>query len=124
MLNFSVVGVGSFGVKRAKAIQECKNAKLASVCDKSPENANKAKSILNVDIKSFEEILNDRNIHVICICTPNKFHLPLIKDSLNAGKHVFCEKPLCRNFQEAQGNLQHFKKIQDHISNGFKSQIF
>ena len=57
MLNFSVVGVGSFGVKRAKAIQECKNANLDSVCDKSPENANKAKSILNVDIKSFEEVL-------------------------------------------------------------------
>ena len=31
----------------------------------------------------------------------NKFPLPLIKDALNAGKHVF-EKPLCRNFQEAQ----------------------
>ena len=57
MLNFSVVGVGSFGVKRAKAVQECKNAKLLSVCDKSSENANKAKSILNVDVKSFEEIL-------------------------------------------------------------------
>ena len=94
MLNFSVVGVGSFGVKRAKAVQECNNARLLSVCDKSTENANKAKSILNVDVKSFEEILKDKNIHVICICTPNKFHLPLIKDALNAGKHVFVKNPL------------------------------
>ena len=124
MLNFSVVGVGSFGVKRAKAIKECKNANLDSVCDKSPENANKAKSILNVDIKSFEEVLNDKNIHVICICTPNKFHLPLIKDALNAGKHVFCEKPLCRNFQEAREIYNISKKSKTIFQMGSNHRYF
>ena len=45
MLNFSVVGVGSFGVKRAKAVQECNNAKLLSVCDKiAPKMPTKQKA--------------------------------------------------------------------------------
>ena len=102
MLNFSVIGVGSFGIKRAKAIQESNNANLVSICDVNLENANKAKNILKVEVQTFDKILKDDNIHVICICTPNKFHLPIIKEALNSGKHVFCEKPLCRDLKEAE----------------------
>ena len=73
-MNFAVIGLGSFGVKRAKAIKSSKVAKLKTIFDLNDQNLAKAKEILNVQSNNFEEILNDKNIDIVCICTPNKFH--------------------------------------------------
>ena len=124
MLNFSVIGVGSFGIKRAKAIQESNNANLVSICDVNLENANKAKNILKVEVQTFDKILKDDNIHVICICTPNKFHLPIIKEALNSGKHVFCEKPLCRDLKEAETIYDLSKKSKTIFQLGSNHRYF
>ena len=68
----------SFGVKRAKAIKSSKNAKLVCIFDPNKNNAQKAEKELNVPCKSFQKILKNKEIDVICICTPNKFHKELI----------------------------------------------
>jgi predicted dehydrogenase len=41
-----------------------------------------------------EDLINDPNIDIIDICTPNAYHAPLAIAAMNAGKHVICEKPL------------------------------
>ena len=46
----------------------------------------------------FEDLLRDREIDVIDICTPPYVHEEMIKRALNAGKHVICEKPLSGYF--------------------------
>ena len=40
------------------------------------------------------DIINDPDIDIIDICTPNMYHTPLVIAALDAGKHVICEKPL------------------------------
>jgi len=101
-MNFAVIGLGSFGIKRAQAIKNSKQAKLICIHDVNAENTEKAKKTLQVPSYTYDEILKNENIHVICVSTPNKFHKKIIIDSLNAGKHVFCEKPFVRNVAEAQ----------------------
>lgn len=41
------------------------------------------------------DIINDPNIDLVDIATPNVFHYEMVKAALEAGKHVYCEKPLC-----------------------------
>src|SRR5262249_4754111 len=41
-----------------------------------------------------EDLINDPEIDIIDICTPNNYHAPLTIAALSAGKHVLCEKPL------------------------------
>lgn len=43
----------------------------------------------------WKEVINDPNIDLIDIATPNVFHYEMVKAALEAGKHVYCEKPLC-----------------------------
>ncbi len=124
MINFAVIGAGSFGLKRAKAIKECTGAKLVALCDKNEETAEKAKKILDVDIKSFEEILNNKNIHAITVSTPNKFHLPIITEGLKANKHVFSEKPFCRNLEEAKKIFEVSKKANSIFQMGSNHRYF
>tara|TARA_Y100000590_G_scaffold434912_1_gene553724 strand:- start:240 stop:1220 length:981 start_codon:yes stop_codon:yes gene_type:complete len=110
IMNFAVIGLGSFGIKRAQAIKNSKIAKLQCIHDLNSENANKAKDILQVPISNYDEILKNKNIDVVCVCTPNKFHKDIIIDSLKAGKNVFCEKPFVRNVGEAEEILEVTKK--------------
>ncbi len=101
-MNFAIIGLGSFGTKRAQAIKNSKLAKLICIFDTNETNAKKESEDLGVPIKGYDEILNNKEIDVICVCTPNKFHKDIIIDSLKKGKHVFCEKPYVRNVKEAK----------------------
>ncbi|MCQ2913614.1 MAG: Gfo/Idh/MocA family oxidoreductase [Alphaproteobacteria bacterium] len=49
---------------------------------------------------SFDDLLNDKEIDVIDICTPPYIHEEMIIKALNAGKHVICEKPISGYFGE------------------------
>jgi predicted dehydrogenase len=123
-MNFAVIGLGSFGVKRAKAIKSSKIAKLVCISDPDENNAKKAEKELDVPIKSFQEILNSKEIDVVSICAPNKFHKELIIDSLKNDKHVFCEKPISRNFQEAQDIFNSTKKYSKILQVGSNHRFF
>ncbi len=74
--------------------------RLKTVCDvdeaKATETANKFS--IEQTCKDYREMLEDEEIDVIDICTPPFLHVPIIKDALQAGKHVICEKPLTGYF--------------------------
>ena len=101
-MNFAAIGLGSFGQKRAKAIKDSEQGKLVAIFDTNKDIANKASKDLEVPVKDYKDILKDSTVDVIAICTPNKFHKDIIIDALKANKNVFCEKPLARNFKEAE----------------------
>lgn len=50
----------------------------------------------------FESVLNNNEIDIVDICTPNTCHFEQAKAALLAGKHVFCEKPLAVSSREAE----------------------
>ena len=48
-----------------------------------------------------DDLIGDKEIDIIDICTPNIYHFDTAKKALLAGKHVLCEKPLCVTKEEA-----------------------
>jgi len=74
--------------------------RLKTICDvdeaKATETANKFS--IEQTCKDYREMLEDEEIDVVDICTPPFLHVPIIKDALQAGKHVICEKPLTGYF--------------------------
>ena len=72
------------------------SAEIAGVCT---TNAERAEAIakeygFGYGTDSEDRIINDPDIDVIDICTPNIYHYETVKKALAAGKHIYCEKPL------------------------------
>lgn len=51
---------------------------------------------------SWEKLIANKEIDVIDICAPNDLHMPIALAAAKAGKHIICEKPIARNFNEAR----------------------
>jgi predicted dehydrogenase len=94
-MKFGIIGAGMIGHFHAKAITAMTGGTLHSVFDLRAEGAQKladeygAKAFSNID-----EFLSDPELEIVTIGTPSGAHLDPALASLNAGKHVICEKPL------------------------------
>ena len=89
MLRIGIIGFGRMGKIRANAINQSKNGLIVGVYDNSPSC-----EFFNYPVcEKYESIINNDNIDCIFIATPNYLNKELTIASLNAGKHVFCEKP-------------------------------
>jgi predicted dehydrogenase len=49
----------------------------------------------------YRKILDDKALDAVHVCTPNALHYPIVKDAIQAGKHVICEKPLTTSAKQA-----------------------
>ncbi len=52
--------------------------------------------------RDYRDLLARDDIHLINVCVPNHLHCDVVIDALNAGKHVYCDKPLALNVEEAR----------------------
>ena len=105
--NLAIVGVGGMGSWHYECI--CKNVDniiVKGFFDFLPEDSLgriKEKGIENAFVyKSFQDILDDEEIDIVTIATPNDFHKQLAIDALRAGKNVVCEKPVTLNSGELE----------------------
>ncbi|MGF1448123.1 MAG: Gfo/Idh/MocA family protein [Opitutales bacterium] len=87
--NVAILGYGKMGRTRANAIAQSERGHLVRVFDVT-EPAETAPADFTFDEHA---ILNDPSIDAVFICTPNHRNQPLTIAALEAGKHVFCEKP-------------------------------
>jgi predicted dehydrogenase len=78
---------------------------LAGVAASRIERAQEfaAKHGVHTVYRTYEELLADPAIDVVCICVPNALHAPIIIAAAAAGKHVICEKPLTGAFGDGSG---------------------
>jgi predicted dehydrogenase len=93
-LNFAIVGCGRIAERHAEQIARL--ATLTAVCDINEERANKFGDKYGCKVYySIEELLlNEKDIDVVSICSPNGLHAEQSIKVFRAGFHVLCEKPM------------------------------
>lgn len=90
-----IVGTGAIAIKHAQAIGSLENAELIALFNPNPLSAEKASSKFSVPVFSdWEEFTALPELDAICICTPSGLHLEPALKAIQAGKHVFVEKPI------------------------------
>lgn len=103
MIRVGLVGAGLVGARRAAAIYATLGSKLVLIADVDlPRARTVAKEHRCEATTRWETVVQERDVDVVIVSTVNKFLAPITIAALRAGKHVLCEKPLGRNFQEAQ----------------------
>lgn len=109
MINIAVVGCGYWGpnlIRNFHSLAEhgSKNncCKLKTVCDTDPKRLAHIKSLYpGVEVTArFQEVMEDEGIDAVAVATPVRFHYTMAKQCLEAGKHVFIEKPMASSVAE------------------------
>ncbi len=74
---------------------------LKTVLERTPKGSKEKYSRVNI-VTSYEELLSDKNIDLIVVNTPDHTHYELVKNALNAGKHVIVEKPFVVEYSDGE----------------------
>jgi len=96
-VKIGLAGLGRLGFLHAQNIQlRVEHAELSAVCDVNPDHLALAREKLEVEhvYHTFPELLEHKELDAIALVTPSALHCDQIEQSLQAGLHVFCEKPL------------------------------
>jgi len=103
-IKVGIVGLGFAGPIHIENLRRLGNVEVVAVA---------ARDILRVKNKAdhmfiprvyanWRELILDKDIDAVHITTPNNLHFPIAKATIEAGKHVICEKPLALNSKEAK----------------------
>src|SRR5919109_846589 len=103
-ISVGVVGCGYWGPLLVRNFRGLANCHLKAVCDSSPDRLKHVKALYpDIEcITDFERFWDDLNVDAMVIATPVKDHFPLAKQSLEAGKHTFIEKPMALSSAECE----------------------
>lgn len=103
MINVGIIGTGFIGPAHIEALRRLGNVQVVAICDSDQASAEARASQLNVpsaysDVAAF---LRHPGLQAVHNCTPNHLHAAINRQIIQAGKHVFSEKPLCMTLEEA-----------------------
>ncbi len=103
-VRFGFIGAGQIAYYAAEAVLRHPHGKLIAIQDLHLERLKtlQKKHSLEFAHETVEDLLANKSVDAIYIAVPNKFHIPLAIQALEAGKHVILEKPFAMNAAEAQ----------------------
>lgn len=110
-MGFGIVGTGMIAHFHAKAIQSMANGRIVACFN---QNVEKAKAFAaeygGTAYSTLDELLADRNVGIVTICTPSGAHRDPAIAAANVGKHVVVEKPLEISLQRCDDIIQACEK--------------
>ncbi len=107
--NFAIIGCGRIANRHAEHIWN--NGKLVAVCDIDPLKASQFAEKYNSEaFTSVDEMLGNKDIDIVSVCSPNGLHAEHTIASLKAGFHVLCEKPMALSVHDCGEMIKEAEK--------------
>ena len=99
-----VIGCGRQGRAIIAELSSFDGVSLAGICDVEPRrlSAGKRRAPDAKTYDSHEALIDDASINAVFIASPTHTHLTIVRDALQAGKHVYCEAPLAHTESDAK----------------------
>ncbi len=108
-LVIGVIGPGGMGSNHLRLLVERSDVAIAYVCDVDRDRlATAAKTVTDKTgrapkaVDDLRTVLDDRDVDAVFVATPDHWHAPAAILALDAGKHVYVEKPCCHNIREGR----------------------
>ncbi len=120
-LRVGVIGCGGQARGHMRALigmKERDNVEIAAVCDVYRKNLDQAAAMTGArPYRDYRELLADKAIDCALISTPEHWHAQMTIDAADAGKHIYCEKPMTWNIEQARRVVAKIKET------GVKMQV-
>ena len=117
-INLAFIGTGGRGTGLmrgvvSRSVEE--NVRVAAVCDVFRKRLDQAKEISGGDdYMDYRKVLERDDIDAVVIATPDHWHSKMSIDAMDAGKHVYCEKPMtltCEQAIEVRDAVRKYNKV-------------
>lgn len=117
MLKIGIIGAGRIGKVHLESISyHVKNATVTAMADpfmnEETEKLIRSFGVSKVT-KDYKDILNDKDIDAVLVCSSTDTHAAISIEAINAGKHVFCEKPVDHSIEKIQAVADALKEHPD-----------
>lgn len=117
MLKIGIIGAGRIGKVHLESISyHVKNATVTAMADpfmnEETEKLIRSYGVSKVT-KDYKDILNDKDIDAVLVCSSTDTHAAISIEAINAGKHVFCEKPIDHSIEKIQAVADALKEHPD-----------
>jgi predicted dehydrogenase len=113
VIKLALIGGGIMGVEDTNSALRHKNIELVAVCDLYKGRLDSAKQRWGNHLfvtQDYKELLKRKDIDAVIIATSDHWHKQISIDALNAGKHVYCEKPMVHSVKEGMDVIDAWKK--------------
>jgi glucose-fructose oxidoreductase len=126
-LGVALVGLGYYSTDLlAPALQQTKNCYLAGIVTGTPAKAEAWQKKYNLparniyNYQNFDQIANNPDIDVVYVVLPPALHREYVVRAANAGKHVWCEKPMAMTVAECQAMIDACRKNKQTLAIGYR----
>jgi len=106
MLKVGLIGCGHIAETYFRSQEYFNNVEIISCADINAEAAKKCAQEYNIEAQEVDDLLTDKKINIVLNLTTPQAHYEIIKKTLLAGKHSYCEKPLSTNYEHGAELIQ------------------
>lgn len=127
-LKVGIIGCGGIANgKHMPSLLKAEKAEMVAFCDIVLEKAKAAAEVFggtNASVyTNYQDLLQDKSIDVIHVCTPNISHAEISIAALEAGKHVMCEKPMAKTTEEARNMIKAAERTGKKLTIGYQNRF-
>jgi predicted dehydrogenase len=103
-IRIGCIGVGQIGKHHLENYSNIEDAEIVAIADVDEAELQRVAELYNVPhaYTDFRELLKRDDIDAVDVCLHNNLHRPVTVAALEAGKHVYCEKPIAGSYLDAQ----------------------
>ena len=112
-IRFGIIGVGMQGQGLLRAAVTLPGVECVAACDLYDGRHTLAKEIAGPNVpttRRYQELLSNKDIDAVIIAVPDHWHRTLVVEAVNAGKDVYCEKPMSHNIADGYAMVDAVKK--------------
>ncbi len=117
-VKLGIIGVGQIGKSHLKRYQEVAGARIVAACDTNEAELQRVAAEYNIPntFTDFRQLLAMDEIVAVDVCLHNNLHAPVSIAAMEAGKNVYCEKPLAGSYADARRMVETADKLGRKLS--------
>ncbi|WP_195572280.1 Gfo/Idh/MocA family protein [Paenibacillus sp. 1001270B_150601_E10] len=124
----AIIGCGGIANgKHMPALSKRPNAEMVAFCDIIEERAIEAKEKYGKEdakvYTDYKEVLKDKTIDIVHVCTPNDSHAEIAIAALESDKHVMCEKPMAKTAADARRMVEAAERTGKKLTVGYNNRF-